>query len=97
MSDILDSDVGKFANFVDPSQPAYMIFQGPSKLENVGFPNKNDCMLQNKTSVLILSDPVEVNHPKHGSIKVSMVLPQSKTMENKILWVATAGLKDIRE
>lgn len=86
-----DGDTGKFYLFWCQQDPEDKTYGFASKFEDIGHVNRHDCVLKNKTKVLVLSDPAEAIHPRLGPILVS------KVMSDHIMWVGTAALHLIEE
>jgi hypothetical protein len=89
--DLDDTEIGKKYLFWVPNAPDNAFLSFSSTLENIGIMEKHDCLLKNKTEVLVLSDPTEANHASMGPILVSRI------MAHTIMWVATASLHIIDE
>lgn len=81
-----DTEAGKFFLFVEGLEPEHE-FQFSSTLEGIGI--NYDCRLKNFTRVLVLSDPISVESPRHGPLLVTQI------MAHTIMWVRSASIVEI--
>jgi len=84
--EIDDSEIGRTYLFWCKNFPDDATFGFSSTLENIGIVEKHDCMLKNKTEVLVLSEPIEANHPQMGTILVSRIIAHTA------MWVGSNAL-----
>jgi hypothetical protein len=89
--DIDDSDCGKSYLFWRQDRSDDTIFSFSSVLENIGYLEKHDRSLRNKTKVLVLGDPIEEYHKTMGLMNVSKIL------YNGIMYVSSHCLHPIDE
>lgn len=87
--DLEDDETGKMFLFWNPQDPIGIPYGFSSTLENIGHVLMHDCILKNKTEVLVLSEPIEAIHFKLGKLLVTRILA------DKIMWVGTNSLVQI--
>lgn len=81
-----DSDIGRMYLFCRTDALPNDVLSFSSTLENVGQLDKHDRSIKNNTKVMVISEPVEAHHPKHGTILVSRIIA------HQIMWVGTVLL-----